>query len=94
MAVLFKKPMVILTLNEFEKMLGKTIEIKKLSKELNLNLINLDRFNSKKNNNFDKNKLKIDKKKYQVYQNKHIKSQNNKFSNIWEIVFKELEGNN
>ena len=94
LAVLFKKPMVLLTLDEFEKMLGRVVEIKKISKELNLNLINLDKFNNKKNKKLDKNKLKIDNKKYQTYLDNHIKFKNNKSSNIWGIVFKELEGSN
>ena len=83
--------MVLLTLDEFEKMLGRVVEIKKISKELNLNLINLDKFNYKKNKKLDKNKLKVDNKKYQTYSNNHIKFKNNKSSNIWGIVFKELE---
>ena len=94
LAVLFKKPVVLLTLDEFEKMLGIKEEIKKFSKELNLNIINLDKFNYKKNNKLNKNKLKIDNKKYQTYLYNHIKFKNNKSSNIWGIVLKELEDSN
>ena len=58
---------------------------KKDFQRINLNLINLDKFNNKKNKKLDKNKLKIDNKKYQTYLNNHIKFKKKKFSNIWEL---------
>lgn len=91
LAVLFEKPMIILTINEFEKMLGKTLEMNKISNDLNLNLINLDSYNYEKSKQLINTRLKINKKKYKDYQNKYIQFKGNKSNNIWKIVLSKLD---
>ena len=91
LAVLFKKPILFLTMEKFKKRLIKHQEIKKLSKLTGGKMLNLDKFSCSKKN-FHANKfLRVDKKKYDKFINDYLKFENFKEIGKWNIIFKELD---
>jgi len=93
LAILFKKPIILLTLDIFSKVKHVTdLTIKKFSRELGAKVINLDHFSySKKNFNL-KSFLKVDERKYNNYINKYLRFKNLKENNSrWNIILKELD---
>lgn len=87
-AVLFKKPVTLLTSNELTKSwLGPRIE--NFSKILNSQIINMDNFLNQK---LDiKNFLRIDEKKYKNYLDQYLKVPNSPDLPIWEIFTKQIK---
>jgi len=87
-AILFKKPITILTSNELIKSwLGPRIE--NLSQVLNSQLINIDNFFHQ---GLDiQNFLKVDEKKYKNYLDQYIKVPNSPDLPIWEIFTKQIK---
>ena len=87
-AILFKKPITILTSNELIKSwLGPRIE--NLSQILNSQLINIDNFFHQ---GLDiQNLLKVNEKKYKNYLDQYIKVPNSPDLPIWEIFTKQIK---
>tara|TARA_B100000029_G_scaffold516651_1_gene632265 strand:+ start:2810 stop:4021 length:1212 start_codon:yes stop_codon:yes gene_type:complete len=92
-AILFKKPIILLTMDEFFRKKHATyLTINELSKELGAKIVNLDKFSySRKNFNLN-TFLKINQNKYKKYINKYLKFNNSmKNGTRWQIILNELD---
>ena len=91
LAILFKKPILFLTMDVFKKQLVRHNGIKQLSQATGCKMINLDKFSYTKKNFRISEFLKIDKKKYDKFIYDRIKFENSKKIGKWDIIFKELD---
>jgi len=91
MAILFKKPIILLTQEEFKKREIKNHAISTIANRIGTKPINLSSFsfNEKKINlnSF----LKINKYKYNEYINNQFSFKNKNFSSNWDVIRNELE---
>ena len=87
---LFQKPYICITTNELMKNAYFYSSIKKFSKELGSDLINIDHFNDYDTYNF----LKYDKNAYTTYIENYIKTPNVKSENFWLDFINYFENEN
>ena len=89
LAVLCKKPIIFLTLDEFKNRSGKSEGIEKISKLLKSIVVNIDE-NYKKY--FKNNYKKVSVKNYESYEKKYITFKNKiKIENMWITILNKLE---
>ena len=91
MALLFKKPIIFLYINEFKSKYEKSNQIKYFSNFFQSKLINLEDFLKNKSDFKISNYIKVNDNKYEEYINTYLKSEKNFSGSLWKKIFVELD---